>query len=222
MEMQCLRKLSVPVSDNPERNLDLNDNIDELTKIIPDNKEINYNTWKRVDGEKNIKKMKLVNVKKSEFIGIIKTELEDFRMRLQNEGTVSTDETFKGATSSESHDCSHGLHPAVAYIKRDGSLQHRSFVVISNELAHNTSTVWSILDILIPQLKQIVANLEYIHYLTDSSSSQYRNKHIFHVIANHLELFNVAARDGLGGATKRFVAPLGLQLQPCVKLHYCG
>ncbi|KAK6189819.1 hypothetical protein SNE40_001807 [Patella caerulea] len=109
------------------------------------------------------------------------------------------------------------LHPAVAYFKLDGSLQHRSFVVISNELAHNTSTVWSILDILVPQLKQIDANLEYIHYWTDSPSSQYRNKHIFQVIANHVELFNVAARwnyfeaghgkgpcDGLGGATKRF------------------
>ena len=109
------------------------------------------------------------------------------------------------------------LHPIVAYFRdTDGNLTHQSIVVISNELAHNSSTVLAFLDHVMPDLKRFVPGLKRIHYWTDSPTSQYRNKTIFDVVARHEEIYGVAATwnyfesghgkgpcDGLGGITKR-------------------
>ena len=56
----------------------------------------------------------------------------------------------------------------------------------------------------------------YVHYWTDSPTSQYRNRFIFHAVANHESLYGCQATwnyyeaghgknvcDGLGGTVKR-------------------
>lgn len=110
------------------------------------------------------------------------------------------------------------LHPVVTYFKDDnGSLQHKSFVFTSDELSHNATAVFSIIQKLIIELKQLVSPpLLYIHYWTDSPTSQYRNKTMFAVTANHPNEFGMAAVwnyfeaghgkgpcDGVGGTAKR-------------------
>jgi hypothetical protein len=111
------------------------------------------------------------------------------------------------------------LHPIVAYYK-DGNkddLQHKSFVLVSDELSHDATAVYTILSSFYPQLKQaITSEITHVHYWTDSPTSQYRNKTIFAMLANHAEEFRVSATwnyfeaghgkgpcDGVGGCAKR-------------------
>ncbi|XP_078616892.1 uncharacterized protein LOC144885097 [Branchiostoma floridae x Branchiostoma japonicum] len=109
------------------------------------------------------------------------------------------------------------LHPVVLYYRAQGDseLQHESICVVSDELGHNSSTVYAILKRLLPKIKQN-HDVQYIHYWTDSPSSQYRNKTIFSVVSDHKELFGVPATwnyfeaghgkgpcDGVGGTAKR-------------------
>lgn len=94
-------------------------------------------------------------------------------------------------------------------------LQHRSFVVVSDEMSHSATTVHGILNKIIPLLKEIDPEVTFIHYWTDGPTSQYRNKQIFYTVANHTNIYDIGARwnyfeaghgkgpcDGLGGTTK--------------------
>jgi hypothetical protein len=84
------------------------------------------------------------------------------------------------------------LHPVVAYFRNpndENEISHKSFVYVSDELIHRCSTVYAFLKDLVPRLKEFIPELSCIHYLSDSPTSQYRNKSIFHIIANHLQLF---------------------------------
>ena len=46
------------------------------------------------------------------------------------------------------------LHPAVVYWKNEnGDLTHKSFVTVSDEMSHKSSTVLAFLDDIIPELK---------------------------------------------------------------------
>ena len=56
---------------------------------------------------------------------------------------------------------------------------------MSDEAAHNASTVYAILKKLIPEIKIIIPDLKMVHYWTDSPTSQYRNKSIFNIVCNH-------------------------------------
>ncbi|VDI54169.1 Hypothetical predicted protein [Mytilus galloprovincialis] len=109
------------------------------------------------------------------------------------------------------------IHPVVVYYKVDeDELLHKSIVVISDEMGHNSATVLSIIDLIIPENKQLLPTVECIHYWTDSPTSQYRNKAIFNAIANHSLDYGIRAKwnyweaghgkgpcDGIGGTSKR-------------------
>jgi len=79
------------------------------------------------------------------------------------------------------------LHPAVAHYRpEDGAeVTHQSMVFVSDEMGHNSSTVFAFLKERIPHLKVILPNIKHIHYHTDSTTSQYRNKTIFYVLSRH-------------------------------------
>ncbi|XP_046548265.1 uncharacterized protein LOC124258241 [Haliotis rubra] len=110
------------------------------------------------------------------------------------------------------------LHPVVVYtLPVDGSdLQHQSFVLVPDEMNHNSTTVLTFLKYIIQEVKQLDPELKHVHYWTDSPTSQYRNKSIFNLVANHEDVFNITATwnyfeaghgkgpcDGLGGTVKR-------------------
>ena len=96
---------------------------------------------------------------------------------------------------------------------------HQNFVFVSSEFHHDTTFIYTLIGKLVPLLKEIVPNLEMIHYCTDPPTSQYRSKTIFKVISYHEEYFNCKASwnymeaghgkgpcDPIGGATKRKTA----------------
>lgn len=70
---------------------------------------------------------------------------------------------------------------------------YKWIVVISDEMGHNTPTGLTIIDKLIPEVKDLSLESKYIHYWTDGPTSQYRNKVIFHAVANHASTFGAAA-----------------------------
>lgn len=83
--------------------------------------------------------------------------------------------------------------------------------------------MYAILKDIVKKVKEIVPNLTYIHYWTDSPSSQYRNKMAFYIISGHTNLLGVPAPlnyfetghgkgpcDGVGGTAKR-AADMGIK-----------
>ena len=112
------------------------------------------------------------------------------------------------------------LHPVVFYYKsNDGSqeIQHTSCIIISDCMVHNASTVVAFIkEVIIQKVKEICTDFNFLHYWSDSPTSQYRNKTIFSVIAHHRKLFGMSATwnyfeaghgkgpcDGVGGTSKR-------------------
>ena len=99
--------------------------------------------------------------------------------------------------------------------KQERCLVHRRELYISNEPEQNASVVYSIMKKLVPIIKQLIPGRAFIGYWTDSPTLQYRNKYIFHLIANFEKTLNVSSAsnyfesghgeglcDGIRGYTK--------------------
>lgn len=109
------------------------------------------------------------------------------------------------------------LHTMVAYFPGDRiqrSLQ--CYVAVSDVLSHNATAVFTILKKVLPIIKEDYPLVRKIHYLTDSPTSQYRNKTIFQLLIDHEMEFGTKAQwnylesghgkgpcDGLGASVKR-------------------
>lgn len=108
------------------------------------------------------------------------------------------------------------LHTQVIHFPKSFGQSHQSIVGISESLSHNASSVYAMQKKLVPMIKQMYPDLKVIHYLTDSPTSQYRNKTMFYLISHYPEIFHVRATwdsleaghgkgpcDGLGAGVKR-------------------
>ena len=68
------------------------------------------------------------------------------------------------------------IHPAVFHFKApDGTLQHKSVLVVSDETSHKAQTVYAFMKALMGWVKGNLPQIETLHYLSDSPTSQYRN-----------------------------------------------
>lgn len=126
--------------------------------------------------------------------------------------------------------CSVTLHPVVVYIKdlNTQELIHTSYIYVSNTQSHNSSTVYAFITRITSELRSKRPDIDCIHYITDSPTSQYRNKLMMYVVANHDKLFGLKASwqyweaghgkgpcDGVGGTSKR-LADLAVKRQTAV------
>lgn len=68
------------------------------------------------------------------------------------------------------------LHTMVAYFPDSIGKSLQSYVAVSDVLSHNATSVYTILHKVFPKIKEDYPGLLKIHYLTDSPTSQYRNK----------------------------------------------
>ena len=97
------------------------------------------------------------------------------------------------------------IHPMVIYYQGE----------VTDEKQHTIPTTMAFTGALQPRLHQPMLNLQIIHYVTDSPSSQYRNKTVTVLLTHHQELFNTSAGwqwlvtgngkgpyDGVGGVVK--------------------
>lgn len=110
------------------------------------------------------------------------------------------------------------IHSAVVHTRdeENGSLRVKSYCYVSDVTVHTSGMVVAILKKVVEEAKREVPGLNYIHYLSDSPSSQYRNRYIFRFVADHKDLFGIPAAwhyfesghgkgpcDGIGGVAKR-------------------
>lgn len=71
--------------------------------------------------------------------------------------------------------------------------------------------VLAIVDLIVPELKLFILEHLHVHFWTESST-KYRNKHIFHAVANFPELYGAKAiwnyfETGHGKTTERMANP---------------
>jgi DNA-binding transcriptional regulator GbsR (MarR family) len=239
-----MRALGLNVSKSPDtfiKEHDTNENLREaIEPKLPDN--VKFTSWKKVV-ENNKNRWKEVEdiVPRNKFLEIIDNQTTDFRDhvdRVQNQYSemrklrenlpeneivlwMDFAENFL-CTSVEAVQSSYwnqsmvSLLTMVAYFPQQLDQRLQSYVAVSDVLSHNATVVYTILKKLIPQLKTVYPAMSKIHYLTDSPTSQYRNKTIFKVLTDHNDHFGVGARwnylesghgkgpcDGLGASIKR-------------------
>lgn len=208
------------------------------------NEEIKLSQWKKVSCKDGKKRMRVVdsNLSKEEFVSTFIKQSEDFLLHTQNiqqqyksiadlKKMLPKNHVIVQMDFSENYSCSHSdevqnayfnptmvtLHPVVFYYRNDaGGLDHKSLMFVSDDLGHNAGSVFAFITRLIPKIRETVPDVMWIHYWTDSPTSQYRNKSVFHIISDHEHLFHVPASwnffeaghgkgpcDGIGGVSKR-------------------
>ena len=110
------------------------------------------------------------------------------------------------------------IHPMVVhYTSEDGQLHHKSFAGISDITQHSAGMALAFITKLMPHILEIKPNVQIVHYITDSPASQYRNKSILKLVAQHAKLFpgiyatwdyleaghGKGPCDGIGGSIKK-------------------
>ena len=79
----------------------------------------------------------------------------------------------------------------VAYYKQGDKLVHQSYVFVSDEPHQDGRFVFARITKLVPMLLALLPCLKFVHYWTDSPTSQERNKTIFKILSCHQEYFIV-------------------------------
>lgn len=117
------------------------------------------------------------------------------------------------------------LATAVIYYKGlDSTIQHKSIVVFSDNLTHDTAAVYRVQEIMINFLKSVFDPVRKVFYFTDGAAQHFKNKYNFHNLANHYEDFSVQAEwhfhatahgknacDGIGASVKSSARRASLQ-----------
>ena len=210
---------------------------DKLVQIPDAN--ISFRKWQRINvafGERTISKVKLV-VQRDTFIAEFKEDLAKLRCHASRVTTqyeeirrlrsrmVPLKECSIQMDYPENYSCCYqadisamyydrnqiSIHPMVIHCQDGDHLQH-----LTEEKQHTIPTTMAFITALQPWLHQLLPNLQTIHDVTDSPSSQYRNKTVTALLAYHQELFNTSASwqwletghgkgpcDGVGGAVKK-------------------
>jgi hypothetical protein len=233
LKLKSLKSLNIIDTTNPDqfvRDTTI-EQVLHLTDEIP-NAEIKYDQWKRVkvdDGKlktKLVQEVLTVGVFKEMFLKDVADfkehterianqfrEVKNLKENLPNGHVIVqmdfaenyTCRSFEEVQSAYWNANMVTLHPVVIYLRANGEPLHYSYVIISDSLSHNSNAVLTFLNKRVPEIKTLL-DLQMIHYLTNSPTSQYRNKMIFSVVANHHELFGVDASwmyFGVGGTVKR-------------------
>jgi len=241
----AMRKCGLDVPLNPEKFIEDDKNIAKMKTEIPSEIEIGQWKRVPVDDKgkkKMIMRVVTKTMKKDEFLEQMDKQTVEFtehvgRVKRQYEESLkikkdlAQHEAIVHMDFSENYSCRSvneiqsaywnqsavTLHPVVIYYKdQSNELCHKSMVIVSDELGHTASTVLTFIDNIVPEVKNLVPAIAKIHYFTDSPTSQYRNKTIFNVVANHADIYGCKAVwnyfeaghgkgpcDGLGGSTKR-------------------
>ena len=245
LKMRSLRTYGLEVSLNPETTSEkvAPPKMAELLSQLETETSIIYQEWRKVEIN-GVKKMRILSVTKTpkEFIETMNKDymaFQDHVSRLRQQYKALRDlknglpqhHVIVQMDFAENYACQNveeiqsaywngtsvTLHPVVAYYKDDNDkLQHKSYVFLSPLGEHNAKTVVTIIDKLIPLLKEQVPGMNCIHYWTDSPTSQYRNRYIFSLLCKHQDMYGLTACwnffesghgksvcDGIGGVAKR-------------------
>lgn len=254
--LKSLHRKGLDVPKNPEEFVSKEASLEDIADALTCT-EVVYSQWKRVTIEdkgqkKIITKIVEVHKTKEDFMHHLNDQHSEFKAhvtRMKNQyaqiralkQSLPPNHAVIHMDFAENYNCKSveevqsaywsqsfvTLHPAVIYTGVNGA-HHNSYVYISDDLNHNSTAVITFVKDLVGKVKEINPDTECIHYWTDSPTSQYRNKTIFYLIANHHQLFQVRAQwnyfeaghgkgpcDGIGGCTKRN-ADLAMKSGKCI------
>ena len=107
------------------------------------------------------------------------------------------------------------LHPMVVYTKEGEKLEHKCYVGVTSVTDHTFPTTLAFLMDLVNRMKDANPALKHIHMVTDSPTSQYRNRFACDMLSRAVSIFGVRITwnwleaghgkgpcDGVGGALK--------------------
>ena len=246
LKLEALLSLKVVNTKNADSVIKQHTDSEILEKIANvDGDVVTYKQWKRceIPDKPGKQKMKIVTKEKpkAEFVALMADALKKFREHVDRVQTqfleirnlkmiLPENHVICQMDYAENYLCSHHdeiqsayfdktpvtLHPMVVYYCVQEELLHQSYVMVSDVTSHAAGTVFSFLHGLIPQIKELLPAVDTIHYVTDSPTSQYRNKHIFYLISSHATEFGINCSwqymeaghgkgpcDGVGGTAKR-------------------
>ncbi|MES9879633.1 MAG: hypothetical protein ABW185_01985 [Sedimenticola sp.] len=243
LKLQAMKQVGLVNTVNPDKFLKDENSIDK--DKLPE--KVVYTKWKRVTLENQKKKMKVVTeeLERDDFCKLWDQELAIFKEHIRIMKTQFAEtrnlkdklphhEVILHMDFAENYSCKSAqeiqsaywnssqvtLHPIVVYYKdtETDEIMHKSYVAVSDELSHCSSSVLAIMDKFFNDTIDLpgCGEIQYVHYLTDSPTSQYRNRFIFDSICEHDELYGCPATwnyyeaghgksvcDGLGGTVKR-------------------
>lgn len=208
---------------------------------LPEN--VSFSVWERKETDGKMKSiLTKKELRKEEYIDMIKKHIQSFRQHLHRiseqykqikelkeklpENHVIVHMDFAENFLCQSVEAPQGagyfnatyvsLHPTVIYYRTDSGIDKDSAIYVSEDLTHSAVSVRTIMNKVVENVKQLLPNAACIHYLTDSPSSQYRNRTIAYLISHHVTLFGIqgawiyfeaghgkGACDGVGGSSKR-------------------
>ena len=108
--------------------------------------------------------------------------------------------------------------PMVVYYRTEvgGELKHLSFAGVTDVTSHTAPTTFTFLGQLLRQMKEQFPHVNFVHFVSDSPSSQFRNRTMAHIVAFSEELLDLKTSwtwlevghgkgpcDGVGGSLKK-------------------
>ena len=257
--LRSVHKEGVKCSRNPDSFVKEHNEANEVNNLLQNGlpPNVKYRQWKKIPVDENKFRWKEFEAtqQKDDFIKLFMKSYDNFKQHVHRvqvqyseirrlRETMPEDHVLIWMDFAENYNCCHleevqsaywnatmvSLHTMVVYYPPGSEQTLQSYVAVSDVLSHNATSVYTILKKVIPILKEENPNLEMVHYLTDSPTSQYRNKTIFHLLCNHTETFGVAARwnyleaghgkgpcDGLGASVKRQADTAVKQGKACIQ-----
>lgn len=119
------------------------------------------------------------------------------------------------------------VFPAIYYYKEGRDIKHKSYVFLSESLKHDTSAVYAIQTLLIPEIQRNVKKVNKIIYTSDGAKQHFKNKFQIANLVHHKEDFNIDAEwhysatahgkgacDGIGATFKREAYRASLTAKP--------
>ena len=226
LTVKSLRAAGTALPSNPETVLDQRPSLESVHESIGDDVKLSQWKRIEVEEKgkkKYVTKIVQTTLTREEMVSHFESQMNDFEQHVQRVKTqyhqirhlkenLRVHHMILQMDFAENYSCksleevqsayfnqtSVTLHPVVAYYNDpDGNLQHSIFLIVSDEMAHKSSTVLAFIDDIMPDLKAIDSLVDTIHYWTDNPSSQYRNKHIFDYVANHKKKYMALKRYGI-------------------------
>ena len=85
------------------------------------------------------------------------------------------------------------VHPVVIHHKEGNETKVKTLVLVTDDRVHYAGAIFAFLRVINNVINNQLPNIRFVHYLTDSPTSQYRNAKISSVIAKHYDLFSKKA-----------------------------
>jgi hypothetical protein len=175
----------------------------------------------------NLKTHHFIAKEQSNYLEKIKATLKDGEVLVQcdfSENYAFVVQDAAQAFHYNNDQCT--LHPFVYYYRKDKELKHRSILILSDSLSHDTAAVYVSQKIVIKEIKSNY-NVKKVIYFTDGAKQHYKNRFNIANLLHHKHDFNVEAEwhfhatahgkgacDGVAATAKRGAVKASLQASP--------